>query len=244
MFAVLYALVRRRGALHLLDSAGEAGRETARPPRPLTVVVFTITLALATYLCRFVVPNETYVPVLGLPSPSFMPEYTSFIVLDVLAYRHGWPQPLSRAAGRVGFAVATATTLAYLPFVTTVKVGALGGRGTCQSLVSSAWESRFAVGMVLGLTVSFRERLNRRGHRRVPVSPRLRPLPHPRAVLVGLGFVFRWLHAPEASKFALLGPASVLGSPTRSELFPHGSCAVNAVTASMGPDGSRSECRS
>ncbi|KPC60217.1 acyltransferase family protein [Streptomyces chattanoogensis] len=208
VFAVLYALVRRRGARRLLGSAGEPGRETVRAPRPLrplAVVVFTVALALATYLWRFVVPNDTYVPFLGLPTPSYMPQYASFFVLGVLAYRRGWPQTLSRAAGRVGFAVATAATLAYLPFVATVKTGALDGHGTWQSLVSSAWESTFAVGMVLGLTVFFRERLNRQGTTAGFLSRHAFAVYVIHApVLVGLGFAFRWLHAPAAAKFALV----------------------------------------
>ncbi|MGW2628985.1 acyltransferase family protein [Streptomyces chattanoogensis] len=208
VFAVLYALVRRRGAGRLLGSAGASGRESARAPRPLrpfAVVVFTVALALATYLWRFVVPNDTYIPFLGLPTPSFMPQYASFFVLGVLAFRRGWPQTLSRAAGRVGFAVATAATLAYLPFVATVKTGALNGHGTWQSLVSSAWESTFAVGMVLGLTVFFRERFNRQGATAAFLSRHAFAVYVIHApVLVGLGYAFRWLHAPAAAKFALV----------------------------------------
>ncbi|MEU9117031.1 acyltransferase family protein [Streptomyces sp. NPDC048483] len=205
VFAVLYALVRRRGARRLPAPAAQVARETARAPRPLAIVVFTLALALATYLWRFPVPNSTYVPFLGLPTPSFMPQYASFFVLGVLAHRRGWPQALSRTTGRVGFAVATAATLAYLPVVITAEESTLVGHGSWQSLASAAWESTFAVGVVLGLTVLFRERLHRQGRAAAFLSRHAFAvyLTHA-AVLVGLGYAFRWLHAPAAVKFALV----------------------------------------
>ncbi|UKY52058.1 acyltransferase family protein [Streptomyces inhibens] len=208
VFAVLYALVRRRGARRLLASAGETGRAAVRaqrPLRPLAVIVFTLGLALATYLWRFLVPGGSYLPFLGLPTPSFLPQYASFFVLGVFAYRHGWPQTLSRVAGRVGWAVALVATLAYLPVVMTAKEDTLSGHGTWQSLVSAAWESTFAVGVVLGLTVLFRERLNRQGRTAAFLSRHAFAVYLIHApVLVGLGFAFRWLHAPAAAKFALV----------------------------------------
>jgi hypothetical protein len=182
VFAVVYALVRRSGARPAPDRAAQAGRETeraTRPLRPLAIVLFTIALALATYLWRLLVPTSTYVPFLGLPTPSFMPQYASFFVLGVLAHRRGWPQSLSRVAGCLGFAVATAATLAYLPLAMSAKESTLDGHGTWQSLVSAAWESTFAIGMVIGLTVLFREQ-QAGPRRRIPLPPRLRRLPHPR----------------------------------------------------------------
>ncbi|MGW7022934.1 acyltransferase family protein [Streptomyces decoyicus] len=205
VFAVLYLLVRRLGARRLPGLAAPAGRETARAPRPLAIVAFTLALALATYLWRCLVPDGTYVPVLGLPTPNFLPQYASFFVLGVLAHRRGWPQALSRVAGRVGFAVATGATLAYLPVVLTAEESTLGGHGTWQSLAAAAWESTFAVGLVLGLTVLFRERLNRQGPAAGFLSRHAFAvyLTHA-AVLVGLGYAFHWLHAPAAVKFALV----------------------------------------
>ncbi|MFI6768605.1 acyltransferase family protein [Streptomyces sp. NPDC050355] len=217
VFAMLYALIRRRsGARRALGSAGEAGRETAqmprpsRPLRPLAVVGFTVALALATYLWRILVPSDTYVPFLGLPTPNFMPQYASFFVLGVLAYRRGWAQSLPRVAGRVGFALATVATLAYLPFVITVDTATLVGHGSWQSLITAAWESTFAVGMVLGLTVVFRERLNRQGATAAFLSRHAFAVYVLHApVLVGLGLAFRWLHAPAAAKFALVAALAV-----------------------------------
>ncbi|MFE1775484.1 acyltransferase family protein [Streptomyces sp. NPDC059008] len=209
VFAVLYALVRRGGARRALGPAGENRRaavQVSRPLRPLTVVAFTVALAVGTYLWRIVVPSDTYVPFLGLPTPNFMPQYASFFVLGVLAYRRGWAQSLPRVVGWGGFAVATVATLAYLPFVVTVDTATLVGHGSWQSLVTAAWESTFAVGMVLGLTVVFRERLNRQGATAAFLSRHAFAVYVIHApVLVGLGFAFRLVHAPAAVKFALVG---------------------------------------
>lgn len=209
VFAVLYALVRRRGARRPLAPVGEAGgaaAQTAQPLRPLAVVVFTLALALTTYLWRIVVPTGSYLPVLGLPTPDFLPQYASFFVLGVLAYRRGWAQSVSRVAGRVGWAVATAATLGYLPVVLTAQDDVLYGHGTWQSLVSAAWESAFAVGVVLGLTVLFRERFNHLGRKGAFLSRHAFAVYLIHApVLVGLGFAYRWLDAPAAAKFALVG---------------------------------------
>ena len=53
---------------------------------------------------RIVVPSGSYVPVLGLPTPSFLMQYASFFVLGVLAYRRGWPQSAAKRwrPGRLG----------------------------------------------------------------------------------------------------------------------------------------------
>ncbi|MEK2472788.1 acyltransferase family protein [Streptomyces noursei] len=207
VFAVLYALVRRRAARRAQVTADAAapGRPAPRPLRPRAIVLFTVALALATYGWRILVPAGVYVPVLGLPTPSYLMQYASFFVVGVLAHRRGWPGTLSRRTGRVGFAVATVATLAYLPVLVTAKSGATDGHGTWQSLAAAAWESTFAIGMVLGLTVLFRERLNRQGPKAAFLSRHAFGVYVLHAlVLVGLGHAFSWLHAPAIAKFAIV----------------------------------------
>ncbi|GAU65074.1 acyltransferase [Streptomyces sp. NBRC 110611] len=220
VFAAAYVLVRRRAEprTERRAHAAEAGRVAGpqggrgprwssdpRPLRPGAVIIFTAALALATYLWRFLVPTGTYVPFLGLPTPNFLPQYASFFVIGVLAFRRGWPQTLSRAAGRTGFAVAAGATLVHLVATATSPDGASLGHGTWQSLAAAAWESTFAVSMVIGLTVFFREHLNRQGRTAAFLSRHAFAvyLIHP-AVLVGVSFAFRRLDAPAAVKFTLV----------------------------------------
>ncbi|ARF57103.1 acyltransferase family protein [Streptomyces gilvosporeus] len=219
VLAGVYVLIRRRddrragGKADGSAFAAEADHQAAygprrapdhKPLRPGAIIAFTVALALATYLWRMLVPTGTYFPVVGLPTPNFLPQYASFFVIGVLAFRRGWPQTLSRTAGRVGFTVTAVATLAYLPVLLT-SPDAVDGHGTWQSLANAAWESTFAVGMVIGLTVFFRERLNRQGRAAGFLSRHAFAvyLIHP-PVLVALGFAFRWLHAPAAAKFALV----------------------------------------
>ncbi|MGD3111829.1 acyltransferase family protein [Streptomyces sp. YGL11-2] len=215
VFALLYVLVRRRAHRLPVTPAGTADEptpirtpssvSTSTAPRPRAIVLFTAALALATYLWRILVPSGTYVPFLGLPSSAYLMQYASFFVLGVLAYRRGWPQSLSRRTGYLGFAAATAATLGYLPFVAVVKAGTTDGYGTWQSLVAAAWESTFAVGIVIGLTVLFRERLNRQGRTAAFLSRHAFAVYVLHApVLVALGHAFHWLHAPAVAKFALV----------------------------------------
>ncbi|WP_344018825.1 acyltransferase [Streptomyces luteireticuli] len=198
-FSLVYVGVRRfRPEARRLGGSG--------PLRGRSVVAFGAGLAVVTYGWRIVVPDGTYVPVLGLPSPNYLPQYVSFFVLGVLARRRGWAPSLSRRAGRTGFAVAVAATLAYAPVVILSPSRALEGRGTWQSLVTVAWESAFAIGVVIGTAVLFRERFNRRGKWGEFLSRHAFAvyLMHP-VVLVGLGYGFRWLHAPAVVKFGVMG---------------------------------------
>lgn len=128
----------------------------------------------------------------------------------MLAWRRGWAQALTRAAGRRGFVVATVASAAYLPLVVTAKGNATAGHGTWQSLAAAAWEAAFATGLVIGLTVLFRERFNRQGRTAVFLSRHAFAvyLVHP-LVLVALGHAFQRLHAPALAKFAVVGAVAL-----------------------------------
>ncbi|MBH1934906.1 acyltransferase [Streptomyces sp. AV19] len=180
------------------------------PLRGWSVVAFGAGLAVVTYGWRIVVPSGSYLPVLGLPSPDYLPQYASFFALGAMAWRSGWAQSLSRRAGRIGFAVAGAATAAYVPVVVLSPQRALDGHGTWQSLVVAVWESAFAIGVVVGLVVLFRERFNRRGSVGEFLSRHAFTvyLMHP-VVLVGLGYGFRWLDAPAVVKFVVVGVVAV-----------------------------------
>ncbi|GGU73187.1 hypothetical protein GCM10010211_43810 [Streptomyces albospinus] len=211
-FALIHVLVRRRHSRRSPVTPGEpidqptpAPTSTSTALRPRTVVLFTAALALATYAWRIVVPNGSYVPFLGLPTPGYLMQYASFFAVGVLAYRRGWPQSLSRRMGYGGFAAATAATLVYVPVTAMVNEGTTNGYGTWQSLVAAAWESTFAVGIVVGLTVLFRERLHRQGRTAAFLSRHAFAVYVLHApVLVGLGHAFHWLHAPAIVKFAVV----------------------------------------
>lgn len=191
VFTLVYALVRR-------------GRP-APPPRPAAalstraVVAGVAGLAVVTFLWRFVVPNGTYIPYLGLPTAAMLPQYAGAFALGIVAFRRGWVDTLSRRAGRLGFIAAGVGALgvAAAYFLTT---------GLVQEAGVAVFESVVAAGMVTGLLVLFRERFDRQGPRGRFLSANafavyvLHPL-----VLVGLGYAFAWLAAPALVKFLIVG---------------------------------------
>ncbi|MFG2074514.1 acyltransferase family protein [Nonomuraea maritima] len=179
---------------------GPAPETTRTPaaPRLLWIVAYALGLAVATFLWRLLVPTGTYVPVVGLPSAQYMPQYVSMFVLGCLAYRRGWFEALPARAARLGFGTALVSTVALIP-------PALSTTGALSSALMTLWESVFAVSMIIGLTVSFRERRDRQGPRGRFLSEHAYTVYviHP-LVLVGLGWALRWLEAPAVVKFALL----------------------------------------
>lgn len=180
-----------------------------RAPGALPIIGFATGLALVTYLWRIVVPIGSNVPVLGLPTPAYLPQYAALFTVGLLAARRGWLEGLSRTAGRAGFAAAAVAAVAL--------VGVLGstgdaflGHGTWQSLAMASCESALAVGVILGLLVLFRERLHHQGRRRQFLSAHAYAvyLTHP-LVLVALGYALRGVQAPAVTKFALLAVLAV-----------------------------------
>ncbi|MFI6318635.1 acyltransferase family protein [Nonomuraea sp. NPDC050556] len=179
VFAALYALWR------------STGRQVEAREAPLTtkaIVLFTAGLAVVTALWRVLVPIDTYVPVLGLPTPAYLPQYASLFAVGVLAARRGWYESLPRRAGWIGFAVTGAVTVALLPF--------LG-----NPVAHAVWDSTFAVGMILGLVVLFRERFTGE-HRFLSDQAYAVYIIHP-LVLVAVGYALSGWEAAAIVKFAV-----------------------------------------
>lgn len=176
---------------------------TGRAPGAVAIAGFVIGLALVSYLWRIVMPMDA--PLLGLPTPAYLPQYAALFTVGLIAARRGWLEGLSRTAGRMGFITAAVAAVAIL-----LAVGSSGGteflgNGTWQSLVMTASESALAVGVVLGLVVMFRERLDHQGPLRRFLSAHAFTvyLIHP-VVLVALGYALSGVQAPAVAKFALL----------------------------------------
>ena len=143
--------------------AGGSGRTPARMPGYAAIAVFAAVLAGVSYGWRMVVPLGEFV--WQFPTLAYLPQYLSFFVLGALAYRKDWLATLTAAKGAFGalFAAAAAVFLFPLAFsgemfsleVTEALDNAMGD-GTWQSAVYAAWDSIFAVGLVLASIVAFR----------------------------------------------------------------------------------------
>jgi peptidoglycan/LPS O-acetylase OafA/YrhL len=199
-FALVYALLRRlRGPVAPAD-------EPARAPGTPAIAAFVAVLGLATFAWRLLVPNGTYWPIVGLPSPAYLPQYVLLFAVGAMAYRRGWLTAMPRRAGALGLVAAGVALVAL------AVAGFAPGQaaGTSLLLMAAFAEAVFATGILVGLLMLFRERWNRQGAsgRFLAAHAYAVYIVHP-LVLVALGYAFAWLDAPAAVKFLLVGTLAV-----------------------------------
>jgi fucose 4-O-acetylase-like acetyltransferase len=152
---VAVRLVRRR----------PASPEPAAPPTALAVVLFTVGLAVVTFAFRMIVPIGFFVPILGLPTPAYLPQYVGLFAVGIVAARRDWFRSIPDRMGWIGLAVSAAVTVALFPaaLLTGLQAGSFAGGPHWQAAAYALWDSTLAVGMFLGLLVIFRRWANRAG---------------------------------------------------------------------------------
>ncbi len=196
---------RRRG---LVFEAPARPADTAPLRWAAPVAALVLGLALVTFAWRYLAPAP-YWPVVGLPSPGYLPQYVTLFVLGVLAYRGNWLARLPGAAGWCGAALAL-TGLVAGAAVTVLLGGAAQVPGTWQALAQITAESVLAAGAVLTLLVGFRRfasgsnRLTRWLSDNAFAVYVLHPL-----VLVGLGVALSGWEAGALVKFLGVGALAV-----------------------------------
>ena len=138
-----------------------ASDRDSSPPTYLGIGLFILALALVTYLVRIIIPIGR--PVLDFPTLAYLPQYLSFFIVGMIAYRRDWFRTLPDRMGKVGFVTAVAATLLLFPFPI---IGILGGtmrflgNGSWPSAIYALWDSAFAVGLSLASITFFRRYLN------------------------------------------------------------------------------------
>ncbi|GAA1076361.1 acyltransferase family protein [Nocardiopsis composta] len=197
VFCLAYLLTRRFRAPRQ-DRIAE--RRTGRMPGPAAVLGFTAGLIALTVLWRLLVPAGSYWPVLGLPSPAFLPQYALMFTAGALAFRRGWFDSVPRAAGWGGLAM-VAVGLALFPLNGDPDVPTT----LWSSLVGAAFESIFAVGMVLFLIRLFQRFFDRQGPFARFLSDNAFAVYFLHAlVLVGIGYALSGWEAPAIAKFGAM----------------------------------------
>jgi glucan biosynthesis protein C len=177
-------------------------------PNYRTIVVYVLALALASYLIRIVVPIAT--GVLHFPSLAYLPQYFSFFIIGIIAYRRDWLRTIPSRMGKLGFGVALVATLTLFP-VAFRSGAAFPGGGSWASAIYALWDSTFAVGMVLGLTTLFRRRFDyasRLGRFLSQHSYTVFIIHIP--VIVSLAVAMQGIHLEQLLKFGLV---AVVGVP-------------------------------
>ena len=165
IFSVGYGAWRRLTGNQTSTSRGESSG-----PGYLSIGLFILALALASYLVRIVVPLGK--SVLNFPTLAYFPHYLSFFVIGTIASRHNWFRTLPGSMGVVGFVAALVATLtlfpvAYINLLMAIEDGAQQlppfGYGTWQSAVYALWDSVFTVGIILAVIPLFRRFFNGQG---------------------------------------------------------------------------------
>ncbi|WP_152365196.1 acyltransferase family protein [Microlunatus speluncae] len=147
---------------------------------------------------RQFVPDGTYWPVIGLPSPAFLPQYALMFAAGVLAARRRWLERMPGSLGWVGLGLSVLAVLVFGPMLMSgdPAVAAAGG-GVAMAILG--------VGISVALLMLFRR-----------VAPGTGPIRrfaaanaftvyviHP-VVLVAIAVAMQGLVAPAIVKFALL----------------------------------------
>ena len=162
IFAIIYALWRL-----LARPAVTPAQRDGKPPSNLAIAVFALLLGVVTFIVRIWLPvGWKFVP-LNLQFPYF-PQYIALFVVGITAYRQNWFLGIPTATGKVWLGIAI-MCIVLLPVVFVLggvlegNTGPFLGGVHWQSFALSLWEQFLCMGMVVGLLVLFRERLNHQG---------------------------------------------------------------------------------
>jgi peptidoglycan/LPS O-acetylase OafA/YrhL len=191
----VYRSVRRRPA------APENPDTPAVPLRNRMIMALIGVLTVLTYAWRLVVPSGTYWPIVGLPTPYYLPQYVLLFVVGLIAHRKGWFSALTVRQGWAGLVMAL---LAGAPML------ALSSASGPVYLVSVFCEQVFAIGVIMALLVLFRTRINGTGRFSRFASGQafavyvIHPL-----ILVAVARLIAPLAAPGVVKFAALAVIAV-----------------------------------
>lgn len=205
VFCAVYALARR--FLPRCAVAPPASAARTRPARHFMAAIlgYSLTLALLTCLWRTVVPAGQFWPILGLPTPAYMPQYATLFVVGLVACRRGWAQALPVSAGWYGLAQALVATLLVALVAVLARTVFAANTRTWAPSAYAIWESLFAAGVIVALLVLYHQKVNHQGPLASFMSAHCYAvyIIHP-LVLVGLGYALRWLHTIAVLKFAIL----------------------------------------
>ena len=171
IFSVAYAAWRAvAGSNAPADDRAPASDSQPTAPSYLSVGVFVLVLALASYLTRMFVPLGQ--AVLQFPTLAYLPQYLSFFVIGMIAYRRDWFRTVPDSMGVAGLVAAAVAGFTLFPLAFSGQWFSLElsptldnamGNGHWQSAAYALWDSIFAVGMCLGLVTVFRRFIDGRG---------------------------------------------------------------------------------
>jgi glucan biosynthesis protein C len=146
-------------------SRPKAGHTEGRPPRSIEIIAFAVVLAAITYVVRLWYPIDRWIALLKFIQVAFadVPRDLAFFMIGVVAYRRNWFFAMPKKAGKVWLLVGLAAAAFCYGLFLTGHTYFKGGGPTLGAFIYDLWEAFLCCGMCIGLTVLFRERLNRQG---------------------------------------------------------------------------------
>lgn len=148
-FSLGYAALRAMGA----PSANRL-RVTGLKPGLTSVLLVGLLLGVASGLWRLLVPDGSYWPVIGLPSPSYLPQYLLCFVIGVISARRGWLDQLTTRTAIL------ATPIALVCWVVGLGLSITGSR-VGAGFPAAILLSVFAACLITAVIVLFRSRFER-----------------------------------------------------------------------------------
>jgi glucans biosynthesis protein C len=155
LFCIVYALLRLIGSAKPVRLPGHRG-----------VIGLILVMGACTFLVRISQPIGTNILNMQL---CYFSQYVLLFAVGIFAYRGNWLLRIPYSFGMFWLKLALTAGVAGW-FILVLTSGALQGNSKSllggfhwQSAAFSFWEAFFCLGMCLGLTVIFRERLNRQG---------------------------------------------------------------------------------
>lgn len=161
LLSALYVVAR----LLLRGRVPERSPERYAPPTIRLAALFALGLAAVTFVFRLAVPVGYIMPVFGLPTPSYLPQYVGLFAVGVIAARRGWFHSMPNRLGWAGFAASgVVTVFVFLPSLATGAAGdTFAGGMHWQAAGYALWDSTMSVGMFCGLLMVFRRWANSAG---------------------------------------------------------------------------------
>jgi glucans biosynthesis protein C len=159
LFSLVYA------GLRAVQNHPPAARRSEPPPVTHRVILlFALTVAVATGIVRIWYPIDRWVGLLGIIQVAFadLPRDLGFFIVGALAYHRRWflefPNRIGWAWLLVGIAASAVWTVYALGLWSVLPVG-----DVAMGILYPIWEAVLCCGMCIGLPVLFRERFNIQG---------------------------------------------------------------------------------
>jgi peptidoglycan/LPS O-acetylase OafA/YrhL len=177
------------------------------------IFCFIFALGLVSFVVRIWWPAGWIFQLLNVPV-GYLPQYISFFILGIIAYRSNWFFKLTPIMGRDWSLIALIVTLIFACLVTIPLIQGtsssqqtglpISGGFQWLAFCYALWESFVIVGVCIGLLVLFRQHLNHQGRLAKNLAANVYAvyMIHP-LVLVGFAFVFHTVALYPLLKFVI-----------------------------------------